>query len=66
VIITHGDQYRIDCPACGKVICDLWDLGNGLVTGGTTECPHCEAELNIEEVDIAVDVALSVKKGGEA
>jgi len=56
---TRGDQYWIDCPACGKLIRDLWDLGDSLFAGNTTDCPHCGTELTIEEVDMTVEVTLS-------
>lgn len=56
---THGgDQYECECPACGAKIRDLWDLGDGLHAGNTVTCDACEAEVEIEEVDIIADITL--------
>jgi len=55
---TTGDQYQVECPACGKIIRDLWDMGDGLHEGAKIDCGHCETEVTVEAVDITVDVAL--------
>jgi len=55
---TIGDQNRCECPVCGKMIHDLWDLGNSLVAGNTIDCPRCGAEVDIVEVDTLVTVVL--------
>ena len=55
---TVGDQYAVECPACGKTIRDLWDLGSGLHEGAQITCEHCGKEVTAESVDITVDVTL--------
>jgi hypothetical protein len=62
---TTGDQYQVECPACGKIIRDLWDLGAGLCAGAKIDCGHCGTEVEVEAVDTTVDVTLVVNVTGE-
>ena len=47
---THGDQYAVECPACGKVIQNLWDLGDGLHCDAKINCEHCDAVVSVESL----------------
>lgn len=62
---TTGDQYQVECPACGKIIRDLWDLGDGLHDGANIDCGHCGTEVTVEAVDITVDVTLVANPTGQ-
>jgi len=42
---TYGDTSQCECPACGKIIHDLWDYS--LVEDTEIECPHCESSLTV-------------------
>jgi len=55
---TTGDHYRVECPACGQVIRDLWDLGDGLHEGAQIDCSHCGMEVTVESMEITVDLTL--------
>ncbi len=57
--MSAGDQYACECPYCGKIIRDLWDLGAGLCGGGTLTCDHCGKEVAIVTVETTVDVMLA-------
>jgi peptide subunit release factor 1 (eRF1) len=60
---THGgNQYEAECPACGKTIKDLWDLGR-LVAGDKFDCKHCDREIEITTVDMIVEISLRVSEG---
>lgn len=62
-----GDQNEVACPACGRPIRDLWDLGDGLCDGETVDCGYCGETVNIESVETEVTVTLTyerVEKGG--
>jgi predicted RNA-binding Zn-ribbon protein involved in translation (DUF1610 family) len=58
---TIGDQYRAECPVCGKMIWDLWDLGNSLQSGTVISCDSCGAEIVIEDVNIVAELTLIPK-----
>ena len=60
---TTGDQYQVECPVCGKIIHDLWDLGDGLCAGAKIDCGHCGEEVEVEAVDTTVDVTLVANTG---
>lgn len=57
---TEGDTYWILCPACDKAIRDLWDME--IVEGDTIECPHCGADLCVDELETVTNITLSVKE----
>jgi len=56
---TNGDTSSVDCPKCGKAICDLWDYGNSLVDGIEIECPHCKQKVKVVRVETIYEVTLS-------
>lgn len=57
--ITHGDQYNVECPECGEMITDLWDLGNSLHEGAVISCGSCDKEILVERLDMVVYITLS-------
>jgi DNA-directed RNA polymerase subunit RPC12/RpoP len=57
-----GSQYQAECPECGKIIRDLWDIG--LQEGNEFCCPHCDSNITIESVDMIAYVTL-VSNGSE-
>jgi hypothetical protein len=60
---TTGDHYQVECPACGKIIRDLWDLGADLCEGAKIDCGHCGEEVTVETIEITVDLTLVANKG---
>jgi DNA-directed RNA polymerase subunit RPC12/RpoP len=59
--VTTGDQYRVECPACGAAIVDLWDRLGGFEQGESLFCPHCEHEVIILSVDTVIEISLTEK-----
>lgn len=59
---TTGDFYRIQCPACGAEIRDLWD-GGAPNAGEVIECDHCQALLVVD--DVWTNLALRTPEEGD-
>ncbi len=61
---TRGDQHRVECPACGKIIADLWEWSFGYGGGGALqegeefECDHCGKDITVESADVVINITL--------
>jgi hypothetical protein len=65
---TTGDQNQVECPACGKTIHDLWNMGDGAVCENARfDCGHCGTDVRVEAATVAITLVVdndSRKAGG--
>ena len=46
---TYNDD-GLECPSCGKVDTDAWELGDGFEGCGETECGYCDKPIKWERI----------------
>lgn len=60
---TYGDQYTLECPYCGKDICDLWDSDLNTMTTNV-HCDYCRRDVDIN-IEFTCDITAYTKEGNE-
>jgi predicted SprT family Zn-dependent metalloprotease len=57
---TYGDLNSIDCPHCGREICNLWDHDH-VDCGDEFECDRCGGEFVVEDREVTITLRAVAK-----
>ena len=59
---SEWDEDELPCPHCGEMIGDLWDYHIADNDIAETQCPHCDAEIELTQ---ETTINYCVRKKGE-
>jgi hypothetical protein len=52
--VETGDLHNCPCPACGRMLVDLWSEGDRMHAGHEFHCEYCHARLRVEYATVTL------------